>query len=242
MMRTCATESPSIAADQGIRLIAYRPLGGDRVSGSRAMRPTVARRREALQRDERGSSARVAYDLRRLTSCRFPARRAWRRHRRSGALGTRRSTTKTARSSMSAFPDACCGCARAERRPGTTADGEVVVGDGHAGAGKTASPRAGWRRDSSVSTATRGGSFADLTHATRRSARERPHRVVLDNTYPTRKPRERSHRSGVGARRPVRCIWLTTDVADAQINSIQRMIEVHGSLPSPDEIRERRQD
>jgi histidinol phosphatase-like enzyme len=37
----------------------------------------------------------------------------------------------------------------------------------------------------------------------------------------------------------VRCIWLQTTTADAQINSIRRMIDVHGSLPTPEEIRER---
>src|SRR5688500_1395356 len=37
---------------------------------------------------------------------------------------------------------------------------------------------------------------------------------------------------------PVRCIWLGTTVGDAQINAILRMLEVHGSLPTPDEIRD----
>jgi histidinol phosphatase-like enzyme len=37
----------------------------------------------------------------------------------------------------------------------------------------------------------------------------------------------------------VRCIWLTTGVADAQINAIRRMLDVHGALPTPEEIRER---
>jgi hypothetical protein len=38
---------------------------------------------------------------------------------------------------------------------------------------------------------------------------------------------------------PVRCIWLATELADAQINAILRMIDAHGRLPSPEEIRER---
>jgi histidinol phosphatase-like enzyme len=61
---------------------------------------------------------------------------------------------------------------------------------------------------------------------------------VLDNTYATRKSRneviETAWRHGV----PVRCIWLATSVADAQVNSIHRMLEAHGSLPSPEVIRE----
>jgi hypothetical protein len=38
-----------------------------------------------------------------------------------------------------------------------------------------------------------------------------------------------------GAR--VRCVWLTTDVPNAQINAIRRMLDVHGRLPTPEEIR-----
>jgi len=37
----------------------------------------------------------------------------------------------------------------------------------------------------------------------------------------------------------VRCVWLTTSVADAQINAIMRMIEVVGRLPTVDELRAR---
>ena len=37
----------------------------------------------------------------------------------------------------------------------------------------------------------------------------------------------------------VRCVWLTTSVADAQINAIVRMIEVAGRPPTVDELRAR---
>jgi histidinol phosphatase-like enzyme len=61
--------------------------------------------------------------------------------------------------------------------------------------------------------------------------------VVLDNTYPTRASRnaviETAWTHGVRAR----CVWLATSVADAQINSIHRMIDAHGRLPSPEDIR-----
>ena len=67
-------------------------------------------------------------------------------------------------------------------------------------------------------------------------------RWVLDNTYPSRRSRneviECAWQHGV----PVRCVWVSTAVADAQINAIARMIEVHGSLPSPEVIRERGKD
>ena len=34
-------------------------------------------------------------------------------------------------------------------------------------------------------------------------------------------------------------MWLATELPDAQINAIARMIDAHGRLPSPEEIRER---
>jgi hypothetical protein len=62
---------------------------------------------------------------------------------------------------------------------------------------------------------------------------------VLDNTYPSRKSRneviECVWKHGV----PVRCIHLTTNIADAQINAITRLIELHRRLPMPVELRER---
>jgi hypothetical protein len=63
-------------------------------------------------------------------------------------------------------------------------------------------------------------------------------RVVLDNTYPTRKSRNEVIETAWERGVPVRCIWLKTDVPNAQINAIQRMLEVHGSLPTPEEIRQ----
>jgi hypothetical protein len=61
--------------------------------------------------------------------------------------------------------------------------------------------------------------------------------VVLDNTYPSRAARNDVIEAAWGRGVPVRCIWLNTSVADAQINSVRRMLEVHGKLPTPEEIR-----
>jgi histidinol phosphatase-like enzyme len=111
---------------------------------------------------------------------------------------------------------------------------------GMPGAGKTAVARdleaGGYER---LNRDDLGGSLADLAPRLDDLLADGRRRVVLDNTYPTRKSRneviETAWQRGV----PVRCIWLTTDVANAQINSIHRMLEVHGALPTPDEIRER---
>ena len=38
---------------------------------------------------------------------------------------------------------------------------------------------------------------------------------------------------------PARCVWLATDVGDAQVNVILRMIDAYGALPTPEDIRAR---
>jgi histidinol phosphatase-like enzyme len=129
---------------------------------------------------------------------------------------------------------------RAQRRPRDAAGGEVVIVMGMPGAGK--SVVAGKLESDGYERLNRdalGGSLADLTPRLDELLVAGRRRVVLDNTYPTRKSRneviETAWQRGV----PVRCIWLTTDVANAQINSIRRMLDVHGSLPTPDDIRHR---
>ena len=78
------------------------------------------------------------------------------------------------------------------------------------------------------------GSLADLTPKLDGLLESGRQMVILDNTYPARAARnaviESAWLRGVG----VRCIWLTTDVANAQINSIRRMIDAHGMLPTPE--------
>ena len=61
---------------------------------------------------------------------------------------------------------------------------------------------------------------------------------VLDNTYASRTSRnlviECAARHGIR----VRCIRLTTSLADAQINAVCRLIEASGKLPMPEDLRE----
>jgi hypothetical protein len=85
----------------------------------------------------------------------------------------------------------------------------------------------------------RGGRLADLVRELDVGLAAGGRRFVLDNTYASRADRneviECAWRHGV----PARCICLATSLADAQINAVRRMLEVHGSLPSPEEVRAR---
>jgi adenylate kinase family enzyme len=128
---------------------------------------------------------------------------------------------------------------RAQRRPSHT-NGDAVIIMGMPGAGKTTLARElegeGYER---LNRDEIGGRLADLVPRLDEVLHSGARRVVLDNTYPTRASRnaviETAWRRGVH----VRSIWLTTTTAQAQVNSIRRMLEVHGSLPTPEEIRER---
>ena len=63
-------------------------------------------------------------------------------------------------------------------------------------------------------------------------------RVVLDNTYLTRD--SRSYVLDAAARQespPVRCIWLDTPLAQAQVNLTARLLDRFGHLPGPAELR-----
>jgi hypothetical protein len=82
-----------------------------------------------------------------------------------------------------------------------------------------------------------GGRLRDLVSELDRGLAAGQRRVVLDNTYASRADRndviECAWRHGV----PVRVILADTDIADAQINAVTRLIVAHGSLPTPDEIK-----
>jgi AAA domain len=84
----------------------------------------------------------------------------------------------------------------------------------------------------------RGGSLRDLAAALDEELASGTRRVVLDNTYLTRAARneviEVAGRHGT----PVRCIWLETTLAQAQVNLVERLLERLGSLPVPEQLRE----
>jgi aryl-alcohol dehydrogenase-like predicted oxidoreductase/histidinol phosphatase-like enzyme len=120
----------------------------------------------------------------------------------------------------------------------TNRDGEVVLVMGMPAAGKSSAAAEfvtrGYRR---LNRDNAGGTLADLLPELESGLAAGQSHWVLDNTYGSRKSRnqviECAARHGVG----VRCIRLTTSLAEAQINAVCRLIELYGKLPMPEELR-----
>ena len=115
---------------------------------------------------------------------------------------------------------------------------EVVLIMGLPGAGKSTVARRlaadGYAR---VNRDEKGGSLDSLLASVDTLLASGTNRIVLDNTYVTR--RARGAVLGVAARHgvPVRCLWLSTSVEDAQVNAVTRMVSKYGRLLDPDDIR-----
>jgi aryl-alcohol dehydrogenase-like predicted oxidoreductase/histidinol phosphatase-like enzyme len=227
--------------DHGIRLIAYRPLGGEKTTrlARDPVLVSVAGRHGATPHE-----IALAW-LMDLSSLVVPI---------PGA--TREETARSIRSALDVrltdadrrelddrFSGRLLRVPRSRRRPAESSDGEVVLVMGMPGAGKTSvaieMEALGYGR---LNRDLRGGSLADLVPELDAGLASGQRRWVLDNTYPTRRSRNEVIECAWTRGVPVRCVWVTTSVADAQINAITRMIEVAGRLPTVDELRARGKD
>jgi hypothetical protein len=85
-----------------------------------------------------------------------------------------------------------------------------------------------------------GGSLVDLIPALDRAVEAGTSRVVLDNTYTTRKTRAPIVAAAARHGLPVRGVWLDTPLEDAQTNAVWRMVTRYGRLLDPAEMRRSR--
>ena len=133
--------------------------------------------------------------------------------------------------------DAAFGRPRATQRPAAVDGAEIAMVMGIPGAGKSrlAAEYAakGYRR---LNRDERGGSLRDIADTLDVDLASGTRRFVLDNTYLTRATRthviDTANRHGL----PVRCIWVDTPLAQAQVNMVERLLERFGVLPSPSEL------
>ena len=225
--------------DHDIRLIAYRPLGGVERAKKLARDAVLAN----IAAKHGGSPQEIALALLATFDAdvvSVPGATRVETARSIARVLTIELDDDDKRTLDARFSGRLLRVRRAQRRPSDDADGDVLIVMGMPGAGKTTIAQEmearGYER---LNRDALGGALSDLVPRLDGSLAAGKRRFVLDNTYPSRTARneviETAWRHGV----PARCVWLATEIGDAQLNAIVRMIETHGRLPSPDEIRER---
>jgi aryl-alcohol dehydrogenase-like predicted oxidoreductase len=221
--------------DAGVAVMAHSPLGGPGRAGR------LARSRALADVAETVGATPVEVALVWLLSLSpvvipIPGAR-----RPETARSAARAATLVLSPDRRAAVDRAFGTARSSRRGRSRprADAEVVLVMGIPGAGKTriAQEYVG-RGFVRLNRDERGGSLRELAGALDEELSSRAARIVLDNTYLTRASRsyvvEAADRHGVAAR----CVWLDTPLAQAQVNLVERLLDLFGSLPAPDELKE----
>jgi len=226
--------------DHGIRLLAHRPLGGP----ERARRAAADEALIVIAARHQATPAEIALAwLMDLSDAIVPIPGATRiETARSIARAHTVRLTDADRSRLDDhFPSGMLRRSRVMTVMGRAhaMDGEVVLIMGLPGAGKTTAAQAfvaeGYTR---VNRDDDGGSLRGLVPALARLVESGARRIVLDNTYVTRKSRAPVIRAAAEIGLSIRCLWLSTSVEDAQVNASARMLEKHGRLLGPDDMRE----
>jgi aryl-alcohol dehydrogenase-like predicted oxidoreductase/predicted kinase len=122
--------------------------------------------------------------------------------------------------------------------PATTSAGaEIVLVMGLPGAGKsTLAGRYvadGYHR---LNRDEAGGTLRGLLPALKQQLATGASRIVLDNTYVTRKSRAEVIQAAADLGASIRCVWLTSTVDEAQVNAVTRLISRYGKLPDETEL------
>jgi aryl-alcohol dehydrogenase-like predicted oxidoreductase/predicted kinase len=215
-------------AEKGVAVIAHSPLGGPR-------------RRARLARDETLATVAGAHDA-------TPAQvaLAWLLALSPNVVaipGARRpeaahDAAAAANLALAEAELASLSDARPVRPRSRRTGAEVVLVMGVPGSGKTrlaaeyvARGFARLNRDE------HGGSLRGLAEELDERLAAGAARIVLDNTYLTRASRSYVIDAGRRHHAATRCVWLDTPLAQAQVNLVERLLERHGSVPDPEELR-----
>ena len=222
----------------GIRVLAYRPLGGAahaRLDADPVLR-TVAKRHDATPPE-----IALAW-LADLSPLIVPLPGATRiETMRSAARGQSIALTDDDRRELDdrfAHGRIVRGGGVASTIASATVRAEVVMIMGLPGAGKTTLAETyvtdGYLR---LNRDEAGGSLDALIPALEQAIAAGHTRVVLDNTYVSRKSRAPviAAASRLGA--AVRAVWLSTPIEDAQVNAVSRSVARYDTLLDPEEMK-----
>jgi aryl-alcohol dehydrogenase-like predicted oxidoreductase/predicted kinase len=223
----------------GMALIAHSPLGGPRRARSLARRRALTE--IAARYDATWAEAALAWVLS-LSSqvVAIPGARKPESVRSSARAAALELGTDDRAALTVAFGGGFRPATERKGRPASKASAEtdVVIVMGIPGAGKSR-VAAGYvdRGYVRLNRDERGGSLRALADELDERLASGVSGAVLDNTYLTRAARshviETAERRGLA----VRCIWLDTPLAQAQVNLVERLLERFGSLPASEEIR-----
>ncbi len=138
------------------------------------------------------------------------------------------------------FPHAAaCRQSAGKSRPATARrrDADVVIIMGLPAAGKSTLAQSlvaeGYYR---LNRDEAGGTLRSLLPALGRAIETGATRIVLDNTYASRKTRAEVIQAAATHGLPIRCVWLSTSIEDAQTNAVWRIVTRYGRLPSDDDL------
>ena len=224
----------------GIPLLAYRPLGGPerrrRVEGD----PVLAK----LAADHGATAHELALAaLADLSPLIWPVPGPTRVETvQSIARAARLSLADADRAALRArFPTPGSDLEFQGRQSGNSRSdpgGEIVLIMGLPGAGKsTVAKRLAADGYTRLNRDEAGGSLAALLPVLDRAISTGTSRIVLDNTYVTRKARGAVIQAARRRGWPVRCLWMATSVEDAQVNAVTRIVSRYGRLLGPDELK-----
>ena len=215
-------------AEAGVALIAHSPLGGVRRAGRLGRDGALAQVAEAHGATAPEVALAWLLDLSPAVVAIPGARRP----------ETARSAARAAKLELTAGDRATLGAPATAPRARRSGDGEVVLVMGIPGAGKSRVAAEYVARDYlRLNRDERGGSLTELAEELDKTLAAGSRRVVLDNTYPTRASRSSVVEAAGRHRVPVRCVWLDTPLAQAQVNLVERLLDRFGALPGPAELK-----
>jgi aryl-alcohol dehydrogenase-like predicted oxidoreductase/predicted kinase len=223
-----------------LRLLAHRPLGGPKARNRTESNPVL--RAIAMGHDATPFEVALAW-LADLSDVIVPIPGPTRIDTAKSAV---RFRTLQLSGDQRARLDELCPPARVLRRrtwqPATPAarhDAEIVLVMGLPGAGKTTvAEQLAARGYVRLNRDEAGGTLRSLVVQLDRALASGASRIVLDNTYVSRKSRAAVIHAAAARSVPVRGMWLSTSIEDAQVNAVSRMIERFGKLLDEQELAE----